>query len=162
RRVRLRGRRGRSRSGEAGAGAAERRAAHPDHRVRRRLAPRGAQRRRALGPALTPLEQLPLGTRVVVRYRVEGGFTDALGPPRAPVRAPGTTPLARSRPSAGSWWSRSTPWWRRSPCHRRRPAGHRNRVARRPRTCDDRRVARSFDDLVTEAATVSVAGWDFS
>ncbi|WP_456062088.1 putative acetyltransferase [Amycolatopsis rhabdoformis] len=23
---------------------------------------------------------MPLGTRVVVRYRVEGGFTDALGP----------------------------------------------------------------------------------
>lgn len=25
------------------------------------------------------LRELPLGTRVVVRYRVEGGFTDALG-----------------------------------------------------------------------------------
>ncbi|WP_245633668.1 ferrous iron transport protein A [Amycolatopsis jejuensis] len=23
---------------------------------------------------------IPLGTRVVVRYRIEGGFTDALGP----------------------------------------------------------------------------------
>ncbi|QRP44868.1 ferrous iron transport protein A [Amycolatopsis sp. FDAARGOS 1241] len=31
---------------------------------------------------MTPLEQLPLGTRVVVRYRIEGGFTDALGPLR--------------------------------------------------------------------------------
>ncbi|MFI5613874.1 ferrous iron transport protein A [Amycolatopsis sp. NPDC051903] len=31
---------------------------------------------------MTPLEQIPLGTRVVVRYRVEGGFTDALGPLR--------------------------------------------------------------------------------
>ncbi|MEC3981717.1 putative acetyltransferase [Amycolatopsis sp. H20-H5] len=29
------------------------------------------------------LTTLPLGTRVVVRYRVEGGFTDALGPLRA-------------------------------------------------------------------------------
>jgi hypothetical protein len=26
------------------------------------------------------LRELPLGTRVVVRYRIEGGFTDALGP----------------------------------------------------------------------------------
>jgi hypothetical protein len=26
------------------------------------------------------LSGLPLGTRVVVRYRIEGGFTDALGP----------------------------------------------------------------------------------
>lgn len=26
------------------------------------------------------LLDLPLGTRVVVRYRIEGGFTDALGP----------------------------------------------------------------------------------
>jgi hypothetical protein len=25
------------------------------------------------------LRELPLGTRVVVRYRIEGGFTDALG-----------------------------------------------------------------------------------
>jgi hypothetical protein len=25
------------------------------------------------------LRDLPLGTRVVVRYRIEGGFTDALG-----------------------------------------------------------------------------------
>jgi hypothetical protein len=25
------------------------------------------------------LQELPLGTRVVVRYRIEGGFTDALG-----------------------------------------------------------------------------------
>lgn len=29
------------------------------------------------------LLDLPLGTRVVVRYRIEGGFTDALGPLRA-------------------------------------------------------------------------------
>ncbi|MGW4486801.1 putative acetyltransferase [Amycolatopsis sp. NPDC004368] len=26
------------------------------------------------------LSEVPLGTRVVVRFRVEGGFTDALGP----------------------------------------------------------------------------------
>ena len=26
------------------------------------------------------LRELPIGTRVVVRYRIEGGFTDALGP----------------------------------------------------------------------------------
>ncbi|GAB3391888.1 putative acetyltransferase [Amycolatopsis echigonensis] len=32
---------------------------------------------------MTPLTELPLGTRVVVRYRIEGGFTDALGPLRA-------------------------------------------------------------------------------
>ncbi|WP_328444413.1 MULTISPECIES: putative acetyltransferase [unclassified Amycolatopsis] len=25
------------------------------------------------------LRELPIGTRVVVRYRIEGGFTDALG-----------------------------------------------------------------------------------
>ncbi|MFF0147368.1 hypothetical protein ATK36_2128 [Amycolatopsis sulphurea] len=31
---------------------------------------------------LNRLTELPLGTRVVVRYRVEGGFTDALGPLR--------------------------------------------------------------------------------
>lgn len=29
------------------------------------------------------LLDLPLDTRVVVRYRIEGGFTDALGPLRA-------------------------------------------------------------------------------
>ncbi|WP_020662225.1 hypothetical protein [Amycolatopsis benzoatilytica] len=29
------------------------------------------------------IADLPLGTRVVVRYRIEGGFTDALGPLRA-------------------------------------------------------------------------------
>ncbi|MFB9925323.1 ferrous iron transport protein A [Amycolatopsis halotolerans] len=32
---------------------------------------------------MTPLTELPLGTRVVVRYRIEGGFTDALGSLRA-------------------------------------------------------------------------------
>lgn len=26
-----------------------------------------------------PLPDVPIGTRVVVRYRIEGGFTDALG-----------------------------------------------------------------------------------
>ena len=31
---------------------------------------------------MNPLRDLPLGTRVVVRYRIEGGFTDALGPLR--------------------------------------------------------------------------------
>ena len=30
-------------------------------------------------PAGAVLGALPLGTRVVVRYRIEGGFTDALG-----------------------------------------------------------------------------------
>jgi hypothetical protein len=29
---------------------------------------------------LNLLRELPIGTRVVVRYRIEGGFTDALGP----------------------------------------------------------------------------------
>jgi len=29
------------------------------------------------------IADLPIGTRVVVRYRIEGGFTDALGPLRA-------------------------------------------------------------------------------
>jgi hypothetical protein len=31
---------------------------------------------------LTRLRELPISTRVVVRYRIEGGFTDALGPLR--------------------------------------------------------------------------------
>lgn len=30
-------------------------------------------------PAVDGLASLPLGTRVVVRYRIEGGLTDALG-----------------------------------------------------------------------------------
>lgn len=30
-------------------------------------------------PAVSLLMTLPLGTRVVVRYRIEGGLTDALG-----------------------------------------------------------------------------------
>lgn len=30
-------------------------------------------------PAAADLTALPLGTRVVVRYRIEGGLTDALG-----------------------------------------------------------------------------------
>lgn len=31
-------------------------------------------------PAAEALRRLPLGTRVVVRYRIGSGFTDALGP----------------------------------------------------------------------------------
>jgi hypothetical protein len=30
-------------------------------------------------PPVDLLTRVPLGTRVVVRYRIEGGFTDALG-----------------------------------------------------------------------------------
>ncbi|QWF84611.1 putative acetyltransferase [Amycolatopsis sp. CA-230715] len=33
-----------------------------------------------MSPAAEVLTALPIGTRVVVRYRIEGGFTDALGP----------------------------------------------------------------------------------
>ncbi|MET4004476.1 MULTISPECIES: hypothetical protein [Arthrobacter] len=32
-----------------------------------------------MNTALERLAQLPLGTRMVVRYRIEGGLTDALG-----------------------------------------------------------------------------------
>ena len=32
-----------------------------------------------MNTALTRLAQLPLGTRMVVRYRIDGGSTDALG-----------------------------------------------------------------------------------
>ena len=34
---------------------------------------------RMTNPAADLLTSLPLGTRVVVRYRIEGGLTDALG-----------------------------------------------------------------------------------
>ena len=34
---------------------------------------------RMTNPAVELLASLPLGTRVVVRYRIEGGLTDALG-----------------------------------------------------------------------------------
>ncbi|WP_104111789.1 MULTISPECIES: ferrous iron transport protein A [unclassified Arthrobacter] len=32
-----------------------------------------------MNTALTRLTQLPLGTRMVVRYRIDGGLSDALG-----------------------------------------------------------------------------------
>lgn len=32
-----------------------------------------------MNTALSRLTQLPLGTRMVIRYRIEGGSTDALG-----------------------------------------------------------------------------------
>lgn len=56
-----------------------------------------------MSPAADILTALPIGTRVVVRYRVEGGFTDALGPLTAigagecvvdTKRGPVTVPLA--------------------------------------------------------------------
>lgn len=32
-----------------------------------------------MNTALSRLAQLPLGTRMVIRYRIDGGFSDALG-----------------------------------------------------------------------------------
>ncbi len=88
---------------------------------------------------MTLLRDLPLGTRVVVRHRIEGGFTDALG-----------TLVARDE-------STCTVETRRGPVVVAFDAVALAKPVPPPPVRKSK-----FDALVAEAEAVSVDGWDFS
>jgi SAM-dependent methyltransferase len=85
------------------------------------------------------LRELPLGTRVVVRYRIDGGFTDALG-----------NLVARDDTTC-------TVDTRRGPV----VVAFEAVALAKPVPPPPVRKSR-FDELVAEADAVSVDGWDFS
>ncbi len=85
------------------------------------------------------LREVPLGTRVVVRYRIEGGLTDALG---ELVARDSTTCTVDTR---------------------RGPVVVEFAAVTLAKPVPPPPVRRSrFDELVAEAAAVPVDGWDFS